>query len=93
MRTLSVQLKHINMTKILFFAGLREELGTASIDLQLDASMSAEALRQVLSEKDVNWQAILKRDVLVAINHTLSDLQDIVQPGDEVAFFPPVTGG
>ncbi|MGB3724529.1 MAG: molybdopterin converting factor subunit 1 [Glaciecola sp.] len=81
------------MTKILFFAGLREELGTASIDLQLEASMSAEALRQVLSEKGDNWQAILKSDVLVAINHTLSDLQDIVQPEDEVAFFPPVTGG
>ena len=82
--------------KLLFFAGLREQLGTAAEEIELPAGVNTvAALRSHLLEKGEKWKTALgePRLVRMAVN------QDMVQPGarikagDEVAFFPPVTGG
>ncbi|MBD4685637.1 molybdopterin synthase sulfur carrier subunit, partial [Xanthomonas citri pv. citri] len=40
------------------------------------------------------WQlALEKGKLLVAINQSISPLESAIKDGDEVAFFPPVTGG
>ncbi|AXV66315.1 MULTISPECIES: molybdopterin converting factor subunit 1 [Pseudoalteromonas] len=81
------------MNKVLFFAQLRERLGCDSV--QLDAQgMSVRQLRQTLAERDERWHTwLLDKDVLVAVNQILVDDNAAVGTGDEVAMFPPVTGG
>ena len=76
------------MVTVKFFAGLREELGRP------DASLQAEAGMNVI---DV-WLRVgggrpLPADVLAAVNLCYVDKDHPVGDGDEVAFFPPVTGG
>ena len=56
---------------------------------------TAEDVRQYLvAEKGDKWALALQSDkLLVAINQTLMPLESAVKNGDEIAFFPPVTGG
>ena len=55
---------------------------------------TAEAICEELSKKEGKWDlALEKGKLLVAINQTISSLDSAVSDGDEVAFFPPVTGG
>ena len=71
-----------------FFASLREQLGYA------EANVSAQ---QDLTVTEVWKQATdnqpLPANLLSAINQEYADLTQPVNDGDEVAFFPPVTGG
>ncbi len=75
--------------KINYFASLREEVGCSHNSLESDA-MS-------LSTKEVWTLATGLKDfpnkILVAVNQEYVDLNASVVDGDEVAFFPPVTGG
>ncbi|WP_299580393.1 molybdopterin converting factor subunit 1 [uncultured Microbulbifer sp.] len=81
------------MVKVLFFARLRQQLGTGEISLA-DFSGSLSALREVLCEQHPDWSAHLQRDdIRMALNQELAESEAVVNAGDEVAFFPPVTGG
>lgn len=81
------------MIKVLFFAQTRELVGVDQIEV--DSSYeTAEQLRLHLVEKGDKWALALEAGkLLVAINQTLSPLDSPIKSGDEVAFFPPVTGG
>lgn len=81
------------MNKILFFAQLRERL--ACDQLEIDAAgLNVGQLKQALVEQQPSWQEwLLERDLLVAINQTLVKVDTCIESGDEVALFPPVTGG
>lgn len=83
------------MINVLFFAQVRELLGESAIQVEATAEInSAETLRAVLASKDDKWGKVLASDkLLVAVNQTISGWDTQVQDGDEVAFFPPVTGG
>ena len=82
------------MIKVLFFASLREQLGCDSLEVEAAGIASLNELRQKIGEKDPAWQVALANDQLqVALNQQLSTLDVAVNDGDEVAFFPPVTGG
>ena len=81
------------MLKVLFFAQTRELIGIDEIVLEQDFA-TADALREHLSQKGDKWAlALEKGKLLVAINQTLMSLESAVKSGDEIAFFPPVTGG
>lgn len=81
------------MIQVLFFAQVKELVGTASIELEGEFS-SVEEIRQYLVKKGDKWALALEQGkLLVAINQTISELSSPVKAGDEVAFFPPVTGG
>ncbi|POY45385.1 molybdopterin synthase sulfur carrier subunit [Avibacterium gallinarum] len=81
------------MIKVLFFAQTRELIGVDEIEISGQFA-NAEVLRQHLSAKGDKWALALdKEKLLVAINQTLASLESAVQNGDEIAFFPPVTGG
>jgi molybdopterin synthase sulfur carrier subunit len=71
-----------------FFASLREQIGKESLQLALPAGASAAAVWHAATEGRP-----LPPNVLVAINMEYAQALDPVQDGDEVAFFPPVTGG
>ena len=82
------------MIKVLFFAQIREVIGTDKLELEATEGLTAEALRQQLLTRGDKWQLALgDANVLVAINQTLSGWDSAVASGDEVAFFPPMTGG
>ncbi|WP_373602711.1 molybdopterin synthase sulfur carrier subunit [Aggregatibacter sp. HMT-949] len=81
------------MLKVLFFAQTRELIGIDEIVLEQDFA-TADALREHLSQKGDKWAlALEKGKLLVAINQTLMPLESAIKSGDEIAFFPPVTGG
>jgi len=82
--------------KILFFAGLREQLGSGGEQLQLPPGVgTVAALRAHLMARGGAWQTALgeKRALRVAVNQDMAQADTPVKAGDEVAFFPPVTGG
>ncbi|MCK3656309.1 molybdopterin synthase sulfur carrier subunit [Pasteurellaceae bacterium Macca] len=81
------------MLKILFFAQTRELVGVAELTLPAQFP-TAEDLRQHLASQGGKWALALESSkLLVAINQQISALSDALHSGDEIAFFPPVTGG
>ncbi len=82
--------------KVVFFAALREQLGTAAEEVDLPADVATVAgLRSHLIARGGAWQSALAEGKLlrVAVNQDMTKLAAAVEAGDEVAFFPPVTGG
>ena len=77
-----------------FFAALREQLGCDSIELD-EANLSTIAdIKAHLAARDDNWQSLFANAALLsAVNHDMVANDHPVKTGDEVAFFPPVTGG
>ena len=81
------------MIKVLFFAQVRELVGCEERRLPGDHG-TAEARRAALCERGDKWALALESGkLLVAVNQTLVPLETPLNDGDEVAFFPPVTGG
>ncbi len=80
---------------ILFFASLRERLQTGEIELQdCRAFTRARDVLEHLQARGPDWQEALQTGrIRLAINQELANLDDPVKQGDELAFFPPVTGG
>lgn len=74
--------------KVLYFASLKELFGRSE---------------QLISDKEIStvadiWQQVtegmeVSQQVLIAVNQEYATLETDVKGGDEVAFFPPVTGG
>ena len=81
--------------KIVFFASLREKLGVNSVDLQISDSSSVSSLiSQLADQHSAEWLAILTAvNIRIAVNQNIISDDISVIDGDEVAFFPPVTGG
>lgn len=77
-----------------FFARLREELDTDSLQLPIAPEQTVNDVLSELASRGGAW-AQLKGDqpVMVAVNQAMAKPNTPVQAGDEVAFFPPVTGG
>jgi len=84
------------MVKVLYFAKLREDLGKASEELALPGDvLTVASLRAHLVKRGAPWQSALGQGkaVRVAVNQEMAEPGTPVRAGDEVAFFPPVTGG
>lgn len=82
--------------KVLYFAALREQLGTAGEELELPAGVATvAALRSHLRGRGGAWERALAEGRLVrmAVNQDMAPPSAALRAGDEVAFFPPVTGG
>ena len=83
------------MIKVRFFAGLREKLGTSELDYPAEGISNLMQLRTALvAERGPDWaEALQAENVVVALNQEVCQLTAAVSSGDEVAFYPPVTGG
>ena len=84
------------MVTIVYFARLREALGKASEQLSLPAEVQdLSGLRAMLIARGGAWAAELagNRAVRAAVNQDMAQGDTRIKDGDEVAFFPPVTGG
>ena len=79
--------------KVLYFAGLKEALGLAGESVELPAGVSTVgALRDWLVAQGRDKLASAK-NLRCAVNQDMAGLDAPVREGDEIAFFPPVTGG
>jgi len=82
------------MITILFFAQLREQLGCEKLSLEITTPITVAKLRLELIRQYPHWAEFLNSGkLLFAINQTLAKASQQINTGDEVAFFPPVTGG
>jgi len=81
---------------LLYFASLRESLGVSREQVALASGDSTvSALLEELRARDGRWTEAFApgRQWRVAVNQQMASLATPVRPGDEIAFFPPVTGG
>ena len=83
--------------KLLFFASLREQFDFSQKEITLTKEVgSAEEFILVMSKKNRGeWINLLENKEMykVAINQELASWSDPIHSGDELAIFPPITGG
>lgn len=78
---------------IRYFARIRESLDCESESYPLSATQPVDAIIETLRKRGGNWEKVFSEKYLVAINHEIANGSATVQAGDELAFYPPVTGG
>ena len=84
------------MVTVLYFASLRESLGVAREQLAIpEATATVSTLVESLRSRDGRFTEAFApgKSWRVAVNQQMASLGTPLKPGDEVAFFPPVTGG
>ena len=71
-----------------FFASMRETLGQSELRIDIVTEQTVAAVwAQVAGDR------LMPENTVCAVNHTQATPESMVKDGDEVAFFPPVTGG
>ncbi len=80
----------MNLT-VKFFARYREALGVDSVNVEGDFA-TVEDVRALLAKRD-DAEVLSEQNLMCARNEDLCQLDEPVVDGDEVAFFPTVTGG
>jgi len=80
------------MIRVLYFARLRDQVGLASEEID-EAPATVGDLIECLSARGSDWSDAFSGTVLMAVNQEMADRATAIADGDEVGFFPPVTGG
>jgi molybdopterin synthase sulfur carrier subunit len=82
--------------KLLYFAWLRQKIGISEEELRVPASVAdVSALIDFLKARGAGYEAAFRdlKVLRVAVNQQHSRFDASIGPEDEIAFFPPVTGG
>ena len=82
--------------QVLYFASIREQLGRETEEVELTPGITdVESLIGFLcTGRDACWTKVLSdSNLLVSVNQEVASLDAVLSATDEVAFFPPVTGG
>ena len=80
---------------IRYFASVRERLGVEGQQLELAGSASVAELIALLTRAEPKFSVMIEAtpSILVAVNQTVVGRSYTLADDDEVAFFPPMTGG
>lgn len=85
---------------ILYFSSLSETLGVKTEIIDIDTPLSetpftVDSLKHYLSQRGDKWQLFssASNNLLCAVNQTMATHETIIEDNQEIAFFPPVTGG
>ena len=83
------------MIQVRYFARYREELDSDGEEIEATSADTLEALLKALRARGGVWSRLFAEDqrVMMAVNQELADPATPISDGDEVALFPPVTGG
>ena len=81
------------MITVKFFAQIRELVGTSQVTLDSQNITTVADVRHEMGARYPQWLKMADEPMLTACNQEVVDAQHPVVSGDEVAFFPPVTGG
>ena len=84
------------MVTLLYFASLRESVGVSREQLALPSgNATVSVVIDELRRRDTRWTEAFApgKTWRAAVNQQMADGATPVRPGDEIAFFPPVTGG
>ena len=83
------------MIQLRYFASLRENLGIGEELVELPENVSdLPALTQWLQQRGESWEnALADQRLHVAVNQQIVSADSRIADGDEIAWFPPVTGG
>lgn len=84
------------MIDIHYFASVRESLGLAQEQIAASPEITTvlALMNALIARHGERWDAALRQNkVLMAVNKTVARPDTAIKDGDEVAFFPPVTGG
>ncbi len=81
------------MLKVILFASLRDLVGSSEIELDLTAE--ATTVRDVFNTLEGQFPGLKRYEssLLIAVNQEYTGWERSVTSGDEIAFFPPVSGG
>jgi molybdopterin synthase sulfur carrier subunit len=82
--------------KLLYFAWLRQKIGVSEEELSVPSSVATvAALIDCLKSRGAGYEAAFRdlKALRVAVNQQHSRFDAAIGPNDEIAFFPPVTGG
>jgi molybdopterin converting factor subunit 1 len=78
--------------KILFFATLRDYVGSKTIELEIPSGTTVRGLTDLLVAKYPRLEKV-RDSMMAAINREYAADEAVVPDGAEIAFFPPVSGG
>lgn len=84
------------MVTVRFFASYRERLNTGQLQLTLPWTdcLVSDLMAQLVASGGDSWADVLgSNNLVVAVNQRVCSQQQVLFDGDEVAFYPPVTGG
>ncbi|WP_286977827.1 MoaD/ThiS family protein [Pseudomonas sp.] len=82
------------MIRVQYFARYREALGLDGEQLRdSDEFATVDQLRLFLLARGGVWDVLGEQNLMCARNQELCSLDEPLEEGDEVAFFPTVTGG
>jgi molybdopterin synthase sulfur carrier subunit len=82
-----------NTITIKFFALVREQVGVDELIEDHIANESMEELVERLAIKNAGFRVASSSSLVMACNQTIVEASHLIEKGDEIAFFPPVTGG
>jgi molybdopterin synthase sulfur carrier subunit len=82
--------------KVFYFARIKEVVNYSTEEIDLPNGVAnVTALKNLLAQRGDTWAELFngRQVIRAAINHELVDNMAAIKENDEVAFFPPVTGG
>ena len=82
----------MHIVRVLFFATLRDYVGSKSIELEIPSGTTVQELTDLLVTKYTRLEKV-KDSMMAAINREYAAEQQVIPEGAEIAFFPPVSGG
>ncbi|MCY3627119.1 MAG: MoaD/ThiS family protein [Gammaproteobacteria bacterium] len=82
------------LVKVLFFGAIREAVGVGEVAVEIPADRSLRtAVAMVMQEYGVKLTQYHRESYVVALNKQICKNDALLEANDEIAIFPPVTGG